>query len=534
MSEFKEHQTEVSIVKDSGARPAESPLWPHLEEIRSMRRGRKSWAEIASVLRATHGIETSRQNLYQFFQRAAATEAPERQLASPNPAPQASRIIIPDHPEKPAKSNPGAFFRKLVSIFATRESASVKKPAPDHWPLELPLVHFSEYPQDTWTLRDAYQGVLIMGENGSGKTSGSGRIFARKYLENGFGGLVLCFKTDEADLWRSYLRQTGREGDGRFFGVDEAFRFNFMDYEAGSSGVDFVENLVTLLVDVASVQRRAEATGSEAHFWLPQKKKLLRNAITLLLLADESIQLRTLYEMIVSAPRDPQQVSLGTWQRDSYLFQLLCRAEQKASPHPEWELIRNYFLIERPNLASKTRETIDADFTGMFDPLTRGKIGELFGTTTNLTPEDMFAGKVIIVDLPVARYREIAQYAALIWAQLFQRAVDRRDYQAPKSRPVFLWVDEAQKFTIEQDAEFQTTARSKGISVVRLTQNVPNFLDAYGRDGKAKVDTLLGNHVTKIFHRNSDPVTNDGQRKSSPRKPPTSTASPHRVLSIRL
>jgi hypothetical protein len=25
------------------------------------------------------------------------------------------------------------------------------------------------------------------------------------------------------------------------------------------------------------------------------------------------------------------------------------------------------------------RETIDADFTGMFDPLTRGKIGELFG-----------------------------------------------------------------------------------------------------------------------------------------------------------
>jgi hypothetical protein len=32
-------------------------------------------------------------------------------------------------------------------------------------------------------------------ENGSGKTSGSGQILAKKYLENGFGGLVLCFKT---------------------------------------------------------------------------------------------------------------------------------------------------------------------------------------------------------------------------------------------------------------------------------------------------------------------------------------------------
>ena len=170
-------------------------------------------------------------------------------------------------------------------------------------------------------------------------------------------------------------------------------------------------------------------------------------------------------------------------------------------------------MIERPALASKTRETIDADFTGMFDPLTRGKIGELFGTTTNLTPDDIFNGKVVVINIPVARYREVGQFAALIWAQLFQRAVDRRAYTPPEIRPVFLWEDEAHYFTIEQDALFQTTARSKGISVVRLTQNIPNFLDAYGRDGKHKVDTLLGNHATKIFHRNGDPTTNEWASK---------------------
>jgi hypothetical protein len=38
---------------------------------------------------------------------------------------------------------------------------------------------------------------------------------------------------------------------------------------------------------------------------------------------------------------------------------------------------------------------------------------------------------------------------------------------------------------------------------------LPNFLDAYGRDGKHKIDTLLGNHATKIFHRNGDPTTNE-------------------------
>jgi hypothetical protein len=186
---------------------------------------------------------------------------------------------------------------------------------------------------------------------------------------------------------------------------------------------------------------------------------------------------------------------------------------------PEWKLITNYWMIERPALASKTRETIDADFTGMFDPLTRGKIGELFGTTTNLTPDDIFNGKVVVINIPVARYREVGQFAALIWAQLFQCAVDRRTYTAPETRPVFLWEDEAHYFTIEQDASFQTTARSKGISVVRLTQNIPNLLDAYGRDGKHKVDTLLVITLRRSFTETEiRPLTN-GLQRLSPRKP---------------
>jgi hypothetical protein len=96
-----------------------------------------------------------------------------------------------------------------------------------------------------------------------------------------------------------------------------------MDYEARSSGLDIAENLVTLLVDIATIQRRAEPTGPEAHFWLPQKKKLFRNAIILLLLAGEPIQLRALYDMIVSAPKEPQQASSQDWQRKSFSFGFL-------------------------------------------------------------------------------------------------------------------------------------------------------------------------------------------------------------------
>src|SRR6266436_8729322 len=106
------------------------------------------------------------------------------------------------------------------------------KPAPPvqpagRWPLDLPLVRFSEHREDTWPLSDAVCGTIVMGETGSGKTSGSGRLLARKYLENGFGGLVLCADVHDADSWKSYLKAAGREDDGRFFSVDGPFRFNF-------------------------------------------------------------------------------------------------------------------------------------------------------------------------------------------------------------------------------------------------------------------------------------------------------------------
>jgi len=380
--------------------------------------------------------------------------------------------------------------------------------ASGRWPLNLPLVQFSPLSADIWTLEDSFQGTVIFGDTGSGKTTGSGQMIATKFLQAGFGGLVLCVDTEEADMWRKYLKHTGREKDGLFFSPSAPLRFNFLDYESEKSGVDFVENLVQLLCDTASIQRRSEATGSEAHFWLPQKQKLLRNAITLLLLANEHIHLKSLYRVIIESATTQQQAESVKWQTGSYVYGLLCTAETNNEKHVEFGPVKDYWLRERPALDQKTRSNIDADFTGMFDPLCRGKIGELFGTTTNISPDDILAGKIVIIDLPVKRYREVGQHAAVIWAQLFQRTVDRRRFTAPFDRPVFLWEDEAHHFTIEQDALFQTTARKKGFAAVRLTQNLPNFLDAYGRDGKHKVDSLLGNHATKIFHRNNDPVTN--------------------------
>ena len=60
----------------------------------------------------------------------------------------------------------------------------------DIWSPSQPLIRWSR--DDALTLRDACEGVLILGASGSGKTSGSGREIAEACLRAGFGALVLA------------------------------------------------------------------------------------------------------------------------------------------------------------------------------------------------------------------------------------------------------------------------------------------------------------------------------------------------------
>ncbi|MGL6075189.1 MAG: TraM recognition domain-containing protein [Fimbriiglobus sp.] len=85
--------------------------------------------------------------------------------------------------------------------------------------------------------------------------------------------------------------------------------------------------------------------------------------------------------------------------------------------------------------------------------------------------------------------------------------MERRDLRQ-QPRPVFLFVDEAQLFTTQNDAMFQTTARSSKCCTVYLTQNINNYYTAYsGESGEAQVKSLLGNLGTQIVHALGDSDT---------------------------
>ena len=141
-----------------------------------------------------------------------------------------------------------SFFNLLQNPLRSTPSRTV---APD--PLDAPLLWLGK--NDPWTIRNACEGTAIFGATGSGKTSGSGQALAKAFLSAGFGGLVLCAKPDEAELWRRYCQQTNRSDSLIIFGPQQPYRFNFLNYEftRPGAGAGLTENLVRLFTDRKSV-----------------------------------------------------------------------------------------------------------------------------------------------------------------------------------------------------------------------------------------------------------------------------------------
>jgi type IV secretory pathway TraG/TraD family ATPase VirD4 len=329
---------------------------------------------------------------------------------------------------------------------------------------------------------------------------------------------VLTTKSDERVMWERYCQATGRELDLKVFGANAALRFNFLDYEATrrGEGAGLTENLVNLFSTVLEVAERNSGGGTgreDEGYWKRASRQLLRNAVDLLLLSGKRITVPDLYTVIISAPTSSAQKRSQEWQAQSMCFQCLGaadRREKSTRDRLDLEVVAAYFMAEYCDLSEKTRSVIVSTFTSMADVLMRGHLRDVFCADTNITPEAVQDGTVLLIDLPVKTYADVGVFAQVLWKYAFQRSIERRDLSR-NGRPVFLWADEAQNFITSYDMQFQTTCRSSRVATVYLTQNVSNVYAALGGKGKGQCEaaSLFANLNTKLLHANGDPVTNE-------------------------
>lgn len=376
----------------------------------------------------------------------------------------------------------------------------------------------------TWKIRNAVEGVQIFGGIGSGKTSGSGRTLALKYLNAGFGGLVLTVKPDEVKLWEEYCRIAGRSKDLVIIKEGGDVRFNFLEYESAMHAGAISQNLHHVLKTVINASADKSGGNSKDPFWDDALDMVLVNLIDLCLLAYDRVTIQDLYDIAQSLPQKPMGMPAASRLQTNQSAKKItaferafdaAEAHSKETKDPliEWrfKVLKEFFEGRYSTLADRTRSVIDFSLSGFLFRLLSEPVFSLFcKDASTVTPDDCRTGKIIVVDLPVKIYHKIGRDSQIMFKYIWQRAMERTNATSPESRVAFLWADEAQHFIHELDADFQATARSSQVATVYLTQNLPNyFANMGGSKYRYRTQSFLGTLATKIFHANADIETNE-------------------------
>jgi hypothetical protein len=224
---------------------------------------------------------------------------------------------------------------------------------------------------DSFRIRDAFEGVVIMGGTGSGKSSGSGEALAMAYLRAGWGGMVMCAKPDEAARWLKYTRRAGRSAHVIHFHAESAWDYNFADYEVhrpdGAGGDTF--NLVNLLVKVIEAAQLAEGQGGggDNPFWPRAQREMLANTVEPLFAATGTLRIDDIIRFVASAPTSRKDAFSDEWKAKSFHYQMLCEAlrDPKGRPLPEHAMraTANYWFSTYAELDPRTRSNIVATLT---------------------------------------------------------------------------------------------------------------------------------------------------------------------------
>jgi hypothetical protein len=306
-----------------------------------------------------------------------------------------------------------------------------------------------------------------------------------------------------------------------------------------------VLNIVDLLQAAINSERGLNAFTQD--YWSDQTNLLLKNLVTLVFCSNEKISFRLLFDVIQSLPNSPDESQelqqfvystssvsdsvlndeykdlIPTYKSnsESNTFIRLVRksifnisSSKSCISEDDLRLACIYFFKTLPAIHEKTRTIFVSMIVATIDSFLREPLSSLFDRKTNIDPSWIYSGAIIYVNLPVHTYKKSGRIANAIWKYCFQQEVQKRKIvengNLLKSRPIFIWVDEAQYLISSKDSEFQTTARSSLCSTVYLSQNIPNYRAALGSTSLAKdlFNGLKGNMKTRIFHQNSDQETN--------------------------
>ncbi len=381
--------------------------------------------------------------------------------------------------------------------------------------LEEPLLRLS--PSDNWVVSDAQRGCFVMAASGGGKTTGPGRAISQAYLRANWGGVITAVKPTEVSLWRDrYIPDNHRSASLYVF--DETQGFNFLDHELLQRGMDGIGAVVEYILRIIEAGRRASATASnkgEEAFWQDSTRMLLRYSLGVLYAAQGSLSVGDIICFLEDAPKSLEQTRDPEWQKNSFMFQVLWTAANRPKVEMDPLALRtavDYWAKSFAATPDKTRGNQVVSVVATLDRLRHGRLKKTFCGRTTIVPEMTFHGALILLAMPTLTWFDDGVIGQAIFRYAWQRAVLGRNSLAEKhrTRPVFLWSDEAQETVSSYDGEFLALCRESKCSVTYLTQSLPTLISKMGGDNPRDAALgLCGKFGTHIYLSNSCPESNE-------------------------
>lgn len=327
------------------------------------------------------------------------------------------------------------------------------------------------------SVNDLSTHLLVLGDTGTGKTSGVLRPVIKAWTDANSGGLVVL--------------------DGK--GVLPAEVAGLQDFRVISPTHDAfnpIENLTPDEVADGIAAMFASPNAADPYFDLAATK-LIRAAANVLKLAaavSPSIHfnLSHLYALAMTeAGMDAARAALFDGAKES--LEKMPRVAQTA-----WQ----YLSIEFPALPERTRGSILGNVSVWLSTFVDNeKLAAWADATTGVQIEDALGGARIGVLLPEAEYGRAGAAVANLCKQRLYRALKLRgdSWKPGRDKRVLLLVDECQSLLTKDDTAMLPIARSLGLHALFSTQNVDGMIAALGGSPKIhEAEQLLGQFKSVI------------------------------------
>lgn len=363
------------------------------------------------------------------------------------------------------------------------------------------------------TIDDLTKGTTAIGGSGSGKSSSVLPSTIVPQLRRGFGAFIICCKgMDDRQMMLNLSETAGRSADVRVFAPGHA-SFDLLGalLNHKDSAVNATSNIVDTINTMASgISGRKASQSAEDKFWEISTKVHGTNQITIARHSGLPVTFKSLQDQMRAEPTNPEEVSEGTWRRTEFGRRLtMAELRTEGTIHEEAvQAAKTYFLEEAARFPDRTRASVIMSLHGLYATLADPVIAGLT-QRSDFQIEDVFAGRLIVVDLPD---NAAGRTLTLGMKRLFQAAAMRRSVPATNTaaRPVTYLLDEYQKWLVPEDSDWLALARSSRICCCFLTQSIPGLIAAVGgQTPRESVDALVANFATKIFLANSCPVTTE-------------------------